>query len=276
MVGPTESTKIQNTHHFNYKPTDAQIFKAVFRPLSCSNLQVINMTDSSRDVNGVPPIIKNKPAVGDELGLSYFTPAQDPPSGTAPNPQSDGSVPPKLFQPLTIRGTTFQNRIFLSPLCQYSSQNGYHTAWQFTHLGGIIQRGPGMSMVEATSPTPEGRITPEDSGLWEDGQKEPLRKIVEFAHSQAQKIGIQIGHAGRKASTVAPWLSSGDIAYEEANGWPDDVWAPSAIAYNERHATPKAYTLEGIEKLKTAFGDSIKRAVDVGFGKFTSPFDYYI
>lgn len=103
----------------------------------------------------------------------------------------------------------------LSPLCQYSAEDGHHTAWHMTHLGGIIQRGPGLTMVEATSVTPEGRITPEDSGLWKDSQIAPLKRIVEFAHSQNQKIGIQIAHAGRKASTVAPWLSSGDLATEE-------------------------------------------------------------
>lgn len=103
----------------------------------------------------------------------------------------------------------------LSPLCQYSAEDGHHTAWHMTHLGGIIQRGPGLTMVEATSVTPEGRITPEDSGLWKDSQIAPLKRIVEFAHSQSQKIGIQIAHAGRKASTVAPWLSSGDLATED-------------------------------------------------------------
>ncbi|ETN39141.1 uncharacterized protein HMPREF1541_05364 [Cyphellophora europaea CBS 101466] len=219
------------------------------------------MTDQTREAAGVPTIIENKPAPG----VPYFTPAQTPPAGTAANPQSNGSAPPKLFQPLTIRGTTFQNRIFLSPLCQYSAENGYHTAWHHTHLGGILQRGPGLTMVEATSVTPQGRITPEDSGLWEDGQKEALRKTVEFAHSQGQKIGIQLGHAGRKASTVAPWLSSGATAVEAANGWPDDVWAPSAVAYNDQHPHPKAYTLEGIQQLKDAFVAAVRRAVDVGF-----------
>jgi 2,4-dienoyl-CoA reductase-like NADH-dependent reductase (Old Yellow Enzyme family) len=106
----------------------------------------------------------------------------------------------------------FQNRIMLSPMCQYSAEDGHHTPWHFAHLGGIISRGPGLSMVEATAVTAEGRITPEDSGLWKDSQIEPLRKIVEFAHSQNQKIGIQLAHAGRKASTVAPWLSKGAVA----------------------------------------------------------------
>jgi len=128
----------------------------------------------------------------------------------------DGSSKiPKLFTKLRLRGLTLQNRIMLSPLCQYSAEDGHHTPWHLTHLGGIIQRGPGIAFVEATAVVPEGRITPEDSGLWKDSQIEPLRKIVEFAHSQGQKIGIQLAHAGRKASTVAPWLSPGDVATPE-------------------------------------------------------------
>ncbi|EXJ64185.1 oxidoreductase [Cladophialophora yegresii CBS 114405] len=207
------------------------------------------------------PLIVNRGAPG----ISYYTPAQIPPSGTAKDPQSDGSPIPKLFQPLKIRGTTFQNRIFVSPMCQYSAQNGYLTDWHLTHLGGIIQRGPGLTIVEATSVTPEGRITPEDSGLWEDGQIAPLKRIVEFAHSQNQKIGIQLGHAGRKASTVAPWLSRGDTAQKEADGWPDDVLAPSAIAFQDTYPSPKAVTIEDVERIKSAFADASKRAVEAGF-----------
>ena len=205
--------------------------------------------------------IENKPATG----ISYFTPAQLPRSGTALDPQPDGKPIPKLFQPLKIRGTTFQNRIFLSPLCQYSAQNGYATDWQLTHLGGIIQRGPGLTFLEATAVTPQGRITPEDVGLWEDGQIEPLKRIVEFAHSQGQKIAIQLAHAGRKASTVAPWLSMGDTAVEEVNGWPKDVWAPSAIPFSETFPTPNALTKEGIQQLKDAWVAATKRAVEAGF-----------
>jgi len=89
------------------------------------------------------------------------------------------------------------------------------TMWHLTHLGGIAQRGPGLVSVEATAVQPEGRITPEDVGLWQDSQMEPMKKIVEFVHSQGGKIMIQLAHAGRKASTVAPWLSSGDVATEE-------------------------------------------------------------
>lgn len=132
-------------------------------------------------------------------------------------------------------------------------------------MGGIIQRGPGLACVEATAVQARGRITPEDVGLWKDSQIEPLQKVVEFAHSQNQKIMIQLAHAGRKASTVAPWLSSGDIAGKDVNGWPDDVHAPSAIAWNEKHAQPKEMTLEDIDEFKKAFLASVRRALKAGF-----------
>jgi len=207
------------------------------------------------------PLIVNQGAPG----ISYYTPAQVPAAGSAKDPQSDGSPIPKLFQPLTIRGVTFQNRIFVSPMCQYSAQDGHLTDWHLTHLGGIMQRGPGLAFVEATSVTPEGRITPEDSGLWQDSQIAPLKRIVEFAHSQNQKIAIQLGHAGRKASTVAPWLSRGDTAEKEAGGWPTEVLAPSAIAFQDTYPNPNALTLEGIKRIKDGFIDAAKRSVEAGF-----------
>jgi 2,4-dienoyl-CoA reductase-like NADH-dependent reductase (Old Yellow Enzyme family) len=118
-------------------------------------------------------------------------------------------------------------------------------------MGGIVQRGPGIACVEATSVTPQGRITPEDMGLWKD--------------SQIEKMMIQLGHAGRKASTVAPWLSSGAVAGKELNGWPDDVYAPSAIPWNDAHAKPKEMTLQDIKDFKAAFAASVKRALKAGF-----------
>jgi len=133
------------------------------------------------------------------------------------------------------------------------------------HLGGIIQRGPGLSCVEATAVTRNGRITPQDLGLYEDAQIKPLAEIVEFAHSQGQKIMIQLAHAGRKASTIAPWLSSGEVATKEVGGWPDDVVAPSAIAWNENHAKPREMTLREIEQFKLDFGDAVRRALKAGF-----------
>ena len=112
--------------------------------------------------------------------------------------------------------------------------------------------------------TAEGRITPEDSGLWKDSQIEPLRKIVEFAHSQNQKIGIQLTHAGRKASTVAPWLSHGAVADQDVNGWPDNVLAPSDVPY-EGLAQPKAMTKKDIDQFKNSWVASVKRALTAGF-----------
>ncbi|KAK2021948.1 NADH:flavin oxidoreductase/NADH oxidase [Colletotrichum zoysiae] len=202
----------------------------------------------------------NEPAPG----ISYFTPKQDPPAGTALLPEGQTDVP-KLFRPLKLRGLVLQNRIGLSPLCQYSAQDGHYTMWHKTHMGGIIQRGPGIACVEATAVQPRGRITPEDVGLWKDSQIAPLREVVEFAHSQSQKIMIQLAHAGRKASTVAPWLSAGSVAGKELNGWPDDVHAPSAIAWNDHHATPKEMSIQDIEEFKAAFADATRRALIAGF-----------
>ncbi|KAI0948189.1 hypothetical protein AcW1_009770 [Taiwanofungus camphoratus] len=206
-------------------------------------------------------VIINSPAPN----VPYFTPAQNPPAGTAVKPQPDGEAIPKLFTPLKIRGVEFQNRIFLSPLCQYSAENGKPTAWHMAHLGGIFTRGPGLSIVEAAAVVPEGRITPQDVGIWSDEQIEPWHKIVEFAHAQNQKIGIQLAHAGRKASCVAPWLDMGMAASELDGGWPDNVWAPSAVPYNENFPKPKALTKEGIKRVVQAFVDGARRALKIGF-----------
>jgi len=193
-------------------------------------------------------------------GVPYYTPAQEPPAGTL----TSGST--KLFTPITIRGVTFPNRLFLAPLCQYSAKDGYATDWHLTHLGGILQRGPGLSMVEATAVQDHGRITPQDVGLWGDGQIEPLKRITTFAHSQSQKIGIQLSHAGRKASCVAPWLSINAVAAKEVGGWPDSIIAPSAIPQeNGVNPVPKAFTKEEIEQLKKDYVEASKRAIRAGF-----------
>ncbi|KAF1850242.1 FMN-linked oxidoreductase [Cucurbitaria berberidis CBS 394.84] len=224
-------------------------------------------TDKPHSHHAIPKDIPEDDSLRNKAapGISYFTPQQSPPAGTALGMLDGSSKIPKLFTPLKLRGLELQNRIALSPLCQYSAQDGHQTDWHIAHLGGIIQRGPGLTFIEATAVQAEGRITPEDSGLWKDSQMEPLRKIVEFAHSQNQKIGIQLAHAGRKASTVAPWLSKGDIATKEMNGWPDNVYAPSAIAFNDHHCTPKEMTKEDIENFKTAFKQAIERSLKIGF-----------
>ncbi|KAL4970950.1 NADH:flavin oxidoreductase/NADH oxidase [Aspergillus stella-maris] len=206
------------------------------------------------------PDIENKPAPG----ISYFTPAQEPPAGTAADPQSNQAPIPKVFQPIKVRGLTLHNRIGLSPLCQYSADDGHMTAWHMAHLGGIAQRGPGFLMIEATAVEPEGRITPQDLGLWKDSQIKPMKDVIEFAHSQNQIIGVQIAHAGRKASTVAPWLSFGDAATEKVGGWPDRVKGPSNIPFTDRFPVPKEMTKKDIEDLKVSWVAAVKRAVSAG------------
>ncbi|KAJ5917937.1 hypothetical protein N7454_010312 [Penicillium verhagenii] len=205
------------------------------------------------------PDVPVKPAEG----ISYFTPAQEVPAGTARNPQTNGKPIPKLFQPLTIRGMTFQNRLGVAPMCQYSAENGHMTPWHMAHYGGIAMRGPGMIIIEATGVVPEGRITPGCVGLWQDSQIKPLKEVVEFAHSQNQKIGIQLGHAGRKASTVAPWVG-GVTATNAVGGWVENVKGPSAIPFSEGDIIPKAMTLEDIQEVKEMWVASVKRAIAAG------------
>lgn len=132
-------------------------------------------------------------------------------------------------------------------------------------VGGIFTRGPGLTLTEAAAVSPEGRITPQDAGIWNDEQAAVWREIVQFAHAQNQKIGIQLAHAGRKASTVAPWLHAGISAPVSDGGWPDDVWAPSPIPFSEKYPVPKELTKEGIERVKSAFVDAAKRSVRAGF-----------
>ncbi|KAK7704553.1 NADH-dependent flavin oxidoreductase [Botryosphaeria dothidea] len=203
----------------------------------------------------------NKPAPG----VDYFTPYQEVPAGSAAHPQPDGKPIPKLFQPLKIRGMRIQNRIMLSPLCQYSSRDGHIAAWHDAHLGGIISRGPGLSIAEATGVLPEGRITPHCPGLWDDAHIAPWKRVTDFAHTQHQRIGIQLAHAGRKASTVAPWLSFAAVAPASEGGWAESVKAPSALAYDEHHAAPRAMTKADIAEVRAAFASAAGRAVAAGF-----------
>ena len=132
-------------------------------------------------------------------------------------------------------------------------------------VGGIISRGPGLSMVEATAVLPEGRITPEDTGIWTDAHADAWAKIVTFAHSQGQKIGIQLAHAGRKASTVAPFIDGNATAPLAAGGWADDVYGPSAVAHSDALPTPREASKDEIALVVKAFADAAKRSVRAGF-----------
>ncbi|KAF3768977.1 FMN-linked oxidoreductase [Cryphonectria parasitica EP155] len=202
-------------------------------------------------------------------GVPFYTPAQEPPAGTATalDPQDPHKIP-TLFQPLTIRSVTLANRFVVSPMCQYSADDGHLTDWHLVHLGTLSARGAALTIVEATAVLPNGRISPEDSGLWKDSQIAPLRRITDFIHSQGHKAGIQLSHAGRKASTLAPWhgqRGKPHVAGEDVGGWPDNVWGPSAIPFSHTYPQVKEMTVEQIRETVEAFGAAAKRAVEAGF-----------
>ena len=196
-------------------------------------------------------------------GVPFYTPTQDPPAGTAL--PSNAEVP-TVFTPLKIRALELQNRFVVSPMCMYSADDGHLTDFHLVHLGSFALRGAALTIVEATAVTPNGRISPEDSGLWQDSQIAPLKRIVDFIHSQGQKVGIQLAHAGRKASTLGPWNShnGSEVALAEHGGWPDNLWGPSAIAWDEGYPTPKEVTVDEIKYLIKSFADAAKRAVQAG------------
>lgn len=196
-------------------------------------------------------------------GVPYYTPAQEPPAGTALNPASA----PKVFQPIKIRSLELHNRFVVAPMCQYSADDGHLTDYHLVHLGQFALRGPSLIIIEATAVEARGRITPQDSGLWQDSQIAPLKRIVDFLHSQNIKVGIQLAHAGRKASTLAPWLGgtvTKTLAGESVGGWPDDVVAPSAIQWSEGYAVPKELTVEEIQGLVKGFADAAVRSLEAG------------
>ncbi|KAI9872987.1 MAG: hypothetical protein M1830_000960 [Pleopsidium flavum] len=193
----------------------------------------------------------------------YFTPTTSPPAGTALS-----AKPPTVFKPLTIRGVTFQNRIWVAPMCQYSADNGHLTDYHLVHLGAFAFRGASLTIIEATAVRPEGRISPEDAGLWQDSQIAPLKRIAGFVHAQGQKLGIQLAHAGRKASTVAPWLvpkrGASVVAGEDDNGWPNNVMGPSAIRWGEGYAEPKEMTKADIQDVIKSFKEAARRSAEAG------------
>ena len=167
-----------------------------------------------------------------------------------------------LFDPLTIRGVTFPNRIWVSPMCQYSAIDGVATSWHDVHIGSFATGGTGLIMMEASGVVPEGRISTACLGIWNEAQTERLKPIVSFAHSMGTKIGIQLAHAGRKASCLPPW-SDHPMASKAEGGW--DCVAPSAISFGGKYPVPKELTVAEIKTLVKSFADSAKRAVMAGF-----------
>jgi 2,4-dienoyl-CoA reductase-like NADH-dependent reductase (Old Yellow Enzyme family) len=168
-----------------------------------------------------------------------------------------------LFDGLKIRDLRLANRIAVSPMCQYSCENGLATDWHLVHLGSRAIGGAAVVIAEATAILPEARISPQDLGLWSEAHIEPLARITKFIHSQGRVAGIQLAHAGRKASTARPWDGTGKLN-EQEGGW-SDVVAPSAIAFASNYPMPAAATIERIATIVDAFGKAAQRALDAGF-----------
>ncbi len=167
-----------------------------------------------------------------------------------------------IFDPLPIRGITLPNRIVVSPMCEYSSVDGFANDWHLVHLGCRAVGGAGLVLTEATAVTPEGRISPEDLGIWSDAHIEFLARIVRFLKSQGTVPGMQLAHAGRKGSTYRPWSGYGAVAAKDV-GWVPA--APSAVAYSEEYAMPQALTKQGIRDVVEAFAQAARRALEAGF-----------
>ncbi|KAI8868512.1 NADH:flavin oxidoreductase/NADH oxidase, partial [Ramicandelaber brevisporus] len=173
----------------------------------------------------------------------------------------------RLFHPLTLRDVTFANRAWIPPMCTYSAQDGIASDWHYVHYGKFAMYGFSLTVVEATGVAPEGRISPFDLGLWNEEQRVALERIVKFSHSVGGKIGIQIGHAGRKASTLAVNVSpSGKFqaADETQHGW--EPIGPTSAPYNlTNHRQPREITLDEIQRVKKSFVNTARLADEAGF-----------
>jgi 2,4-dienoyl-CoA reductase-like NADH-dependent reductase (Old Yellow Enzyme family) len=172
-------------------------------------------------------------------------------------------APKGLFDELKIRDVRLSNRIAVSPMCQYSCDDGFATDWHLVHLGSRAVGGAALVIAEATAVLPEARISPQDLGIWSKAHIEPLARIARFIHSQGSVAGIQIAHAGRKASTARPWEGGGKLTDQEG-GW-SDIVAPSAIPFAPNYPMPTAATTDRIGAIVDAFGKAAQRAFDAGF-----------
>src|SRR5689334_6165011 len=167
-----------------------------------------------------------------------------------------------LFQPLTIKSVTLRNRIGVSPMCQYSSQDGVATDWHLVHLGSRAVGGAAVVIAEATAVSPEGRISPGDAGIWAEKHIEPIARINRFIKQHGAVPGIQIAHAGRKASAARPWEGGAHLA-DNQGGWP--TVAPSAIAFSDDlNKVPRPMTETDIAKVQNDFVAAAKRSLTAG------------
>ena len=170
-----------------------------------------------------------------------------------------------LFTPLTLRGTSFRNRLWVAPLCQYSVEehDGVPTDWHLVHLGSFALGGAGLVMTEATAVNPEGRISPEDTGIWNDEQTDAWARVTAFIRSQGAVPGIQLAHAGRKASTWRPWNETHGTVPASEGGW--QTVAPSAIAFTG-YDVPRELTVDEITRVVDDFAQAARNALRAGFG----------
>ena len=167
-----------------------------------------------------------------------------------------------LYSTFQLKGLTLPNRIVVSPMCQYSSEDGMANDWHLVHLGSRAVGGAGLVFTEAAAVSPEGRISPDDLGIWKDEQIEPLRRITTFIRKQGAKSGIQLAHAGRKASTAPPW--EGRYQVDTRNrGW--QTVAPSPIPFSENDIVPKELTVAEIQQIVQSFADAATRSIEAGF-----------
>ncbi len=167
-----------------------------------------------------------------------------------------------LFSPYTLRDLTLKNRIVISPMCQYSAENGQATDWHMIHLGHMALSGAGLLILEATAVEPDGRISPDDLGLWDDATEDALKPVLAAIRRYSNiPVAVQLAHAGRKASTPAPWKGSQQLAPENG-GWL--THAPSALPYSDDQTTPIALDAAGLERVKAAFVAAAKRADRLG------------
>ena len=169
---------------------------------------------------------------------------------------------PQLFSPLEIRGVTIRNRIMVSPMCQYSSVDGFASDWHLVHLGARAVGGAGVVMAEASAVEPEGRISPGDLGIWDDAHIEMLSRITKFIHDMGSVPAIQLAHAGRKASARRPWEGGGPLPEDES---PWQTISPSAIPFNEGWPTPREMSKDDITRVVESFAAAAHRAREAGF-----------
>ncbi len=167
-----------------------------------------------------------------------------------------------LFSPLKIKDVEFKNRIFVSPMCQYSAENGMPNAWHQVHLGTRAVGGAALVISEATAVCPEGRISPWDLGIWSDAHTEAFKPITDFIDARGAIPGIQLAHAGRKASTDAPWRGGRPLP-EADNGW--EPMAPSPVAFSRDYPVPREMTDAYIERVVSEFAGAAKRGLSAGF-----------